>query len=314
MDFTESDDHIHMLSWDDYESESIVVDKSYEVDGVISNSQAFAPFRLVLDMTPLQLTMVGSLIHPCSHLLLESFGLIYLPLRGTGRALSQIRVETSTSSKGLIHMLTADRATYIVLSADDLPPRATTVALGFKPSDFEPSSQTVQAYHSTCRDVLGRLWILRVKAISSSLHQKVKFIHEGRVITIQSTRDSYSTFKPVLEISHGGDDLFLIGFTFDEIQTMEVEQFCRDHMRLLLMSMFIATVDHDTPFRLGFILNEVDYRYMARLHKERVMVRLTHTPFYYPVCPYTMSLADYFVRAPKLQTHLDGIIGAFNTA
>ena len=77
---------------------------------------------------------------------------------------------------------------------------------------------------------------------------------------------------------------------------------------------FIATVDHDTPFRLGFILNEVDYRYMARLHKERVMVRLTHTPFYYPVCPYTMSLADYFVRAPKLQTHLDGIIGAFNTA
>ena len=77
---------------------------------------------------------------------------------------------------------------------------------------------------------------------------------------------------------------------------------------------FIATVDHDTPFRLGFILNEVDYRYMARLHKERVMVRLTHTPFYYPVCPYTMSLADYFVRAPKLQTHLDVIIGAFNTA
>ena len=147
---------------------------------------------------------------------------------------------------------------------------ATTVALGFKPSDFEPSSQTVQAYHSTCRDVLGtltlnlqigsvtfsalfqvlripmsfnmllgRLWIHRVRAISSSLHQKVKFIHEGRVITIQSTRDSYSTFKPVLEISHGGDDLFLIGFTFDEIQTMEVEQFCRDHMRLLLMSMVV---------------------------------------------------------------------------
>ena len=41
--------------------------------------------------------------------------------------------------------------------------------------------------------------------------------------------------------------------------------------------------------------------------------RLTHTPFDYPVRPYTMSLADYFVRASKLQTHLDGIIGAFNT-
>ncbi|RVW12920.1 hypothetical protein CK203_097112 [Vitis vinifera] len=26
-----------------------------------------------------------------------------------------------------------------------------------------------------------------------------------------------------------------------------------------------------------------------------------------------MSLADYFVRAPELQTHSDGIIGGFNT-
>ena len=42
-------------------------------------------------------------------------------------------------------------------------------------------------------------------------------------MTIQSTRDSYSTFEPVLEISHGDDDLFLTRFTFDEIQTVEVE-------------------------------------------------------------------------------------------
>ena len=47
MDFTKLDDRIHMLSWDDYESEPIVVDESYEVDGVISDSQASAPFRLV---------------------------------------------------------------------------------------------------------------------------------------------------------------------------------------------------------------------------------------------------------------------------
>ena len=58
----------------------------------------------------------------------------------------------------------------------------------------------------------------------------MKFIHEGRVITIQSTRDSYSTSEPVLEISHGDDDLFLTGFTFDEIQIVEVEQFCIDHV------------------------------------------------------------------------------------
>ena len=65
IDFIKPDDRIHMLSWDDYESESIVVDKSYEVDGAISDSQAFAPFRLVLDTPPLQLTTVGPLILPC---------------------------------------------------------------------------------------------------------------------------------------------------------------------------------------------------------------------------------------------------------
>ena len=90
------------------------------------------------------------------------------------RALSQIRVETTTTPEGLIHMMTADRATCIVFS-DDLPPEgldhvcplyitvgcsglrvpsvlldngstlnvcplATTIALGFAPSDFGPST------------------------------------------------------------------------------------------------------------------------------------------------------------------------------
>ena len=41
-------------------------------------------------------------------------------------------------------------------------------------------------------------------------------------------------------------------------------------------------------------------------------VRLTHTPFDYLVRPYNMSLPDYFMRAPELQTHLDGIIEGFN--
>ena len=38
------------------------------------------------------------------------------------RALGQIRVDTTTTPEGLIHMLTADRATCIVFSDDDLPP------------------------------------------------------------------------------------------------------------------------------------------------------------------------------------------------
>ena len=34
--------------------------------------------------------------------------------------------------------------------------------------------------------LLGRPWIHEAGAIPSSLHQKVKFIHEGHIITIQS--------------------------------------------------------------------------------------------------------------------------------
>ena len=38
------------------------------------------------------------------------------------RSLGQIRVDTTTTPEGLIHMLIADRATCIVFSDDDLPP------------------------------------------------------------------------------------------------------------------------------------------------------------------------------------------------
>ncbi|RVW21342.1 Transposon Ty3-I Gag-Pol polyprotein [Vitis vinifera] len=178
------------------------------------------------------------------------------------RALSQIRVETTTTPEGLIHMMTADRATCIVFSNDDLPPEGsdhtrslyitvgcsghrvpsvlldngsalnvcpltTAIALGYAPSDFGTSTQTVRAYDSTKREVmgtlmielmiglitfpilfqvlriptsfnllLGRPWIHRAGAIPSSLHQKVKFIHDGHVITVRSTRDIFAASEP----------------------------------------------------------------------------------------------------------------------
>ena len=39
------------------------------------------------------------------------------------RALGQIRVDTTTTPKGIIHVLTIDRATCIVFFDDDLPPK-----------------------------------------------------------------------------------------------------------------------------------------------------------------------------------------------
>ena len=84
-----------------------------------------------------------------------------------------------------------------------------------RPIDFEPSTQTVRAYDSTRREMmgtltlklmigpivfqvmfhilripvsfnllLGRPWIHSADAIPSSLHLKEKFIHDRQVITI----------------------------------------------------------------------------------------------------------------------------------
>ena len=108
------------------------------------------------------------------------------------RAFSHIGVDTATTPGGLIHFLTADRATCIVFSNNDLPPEGsdhvcplfidvacsgcrvpsvlldngsafnvyplvTAIALGFSPSDFGPSIQTVRAYDGTQRTVMGIL-------------------------------------------------------------------------------------------------------------------------------------------------------------
>ena len=52
---------------------------------------------------------------------------------------------------------------------------------------------------------------------------------------------------------------------------------------------------------------------MARLRRERVRARLTHTPFDYPLRPYARSLFDYFVRASESHAPSDGIIGGLST-
>ena len=50
----------------------------------------------------------------------------------------------------------------------------------------------------------------------------MKFIHDGQVITVQSTRDMISSSELVLQISHSDDDFFFFFFTFDKIQTVEI--------------------------------------------------------------------------------------------
>ena len=104
-------------------------------------------------------------------------------------------------------------------SALNICPSVTSIALGFSPSDFKPSTQTVRAYDETQRTVMGTLtthvmigpiiysvffqvlriqssfnlllgcpWIHEAGAIPSSLHQKVKFIHEGALSRYSLTK------------------------------------------------------------------------------------------------------------------------------
>ena len=109
----------------------------------------------------------------------------------------------------------------------------TAIVLGFSSTDFRPSLQTVRAYDGTQRTVMGTLsthvmnglviysipfqvlriqlsfnlflcrpWIHEACVIPYSLHQKMKFIHEGRIITIKSDRDVVTSFEHVLHIIH----------------------------------------------------------------------------------------------------------------
>ena len=81
--------------------------------------------------------------------------------------------------------------------------------------------------------LLGRPWIHRAEVIPSSLLQKVKFIHDGQVVTMQSVGDMFNSAEPMLQISYSDDDLFLTRFTFDEVQTLEMEDLSQDFVAML---------------------------------------------------------------------------------
>ncbi|RVW68741.1 Retrovirus-related Pol polyprotein from transposon 412 [Vitis vinifera] len=250
------------------------------------------------------------------------------------RALGQIRVDTATTPEGLIHMLTADRATCrrvpsVLLdngSALNVCPLVTAIALGFSPDDFGPSTQTVRAYDGTQRTVmgtlsthvmigpvsysivfqvlriqssfnllLGRPWIHEAGAIPSSLHQKVKFIHEGRIITIQSDRDIITSSEPVLHISHSEDDLHLTGFTFDEVQVVSLEDGSRDMVPM-------SFDQHSSTLVLSMM------RGMSYLPGIGERARMSGIPFDYPLRPYTFQLADYFIRGSEHTPRTEGTV------
>ena len=160
-----------------------------------------------------------------------------------------------------------------------------------------------------------------------SLHQKLKFINKGHIIMIKPDRDVVTSIKPVLHISHNDDDLYLTGFTFDEVQVVSLEDdsgdlvpmsFDQNSSTLVLSMMrgmsympglglgryqqgshkFTFTIDYDIPYGLGYTPTEEDACHMAWLCQDKVIARMSRVPFDYPLL-YTFQLADYFIRGSE---------------
>ena len=56
IDFDGTDDFMHMMSWDDHAPEPIMLVEDSEVDGFVSSTQLHAPFSLIPDVPPFQLS------------------------------------------------------------------------------------------------------------------------------------------------------------------------------------------------------------------------------------------------------------------
>ncbi|KAF5933166.1 hypothetical protein HYC85_029337 [Camellia sinensis] len=130
-----------------------------------------------------------------------------------------------------------------------------TYAIGLKPVDFVPTAQVIWAYDNTSREVmgtvqirtkvgpgqhdidfhvldvpvtfnllLGRPWLHQVKAVSSTLHQVLKYPHGKGVAIVfwnSSIHPPPEVSTPMLEIEHGAEDVFLSGFTLAEARVVQ---------------------------------------------------------------------------------------------
>ncbi|RVW85567.1 hypothetical protein CK203_037488 [Vitis vinifera] len=181
-------------------------------------------------------------------------------------------------------------------SALNVCPLATAIALGYAPSDFGPSTQTVRAYDSTRREVMGTLEI-------ELLIGPATFVAVFQVLRIPT---SFNLLLGRPWIHRAG----AIPSSLHQ-KTLEMEDFCRDFVALSFdqhSSTVVLDIMRSMSYLPGMGLGGVSTGL-----GERVRARLTHTPFYYPVRPYTMSLADYFVRASEPHAPSDGIIGGLST-
>ncbi|RVW61072.1 hypothetical protein CK203_045795 [Vitis vinifera] len=248
INFVELDDHIHMLSWDESEPEPIVSNKIYDDFGPTDTSYVDEVQTSYVDIsqTPyvddthtsdMQYVIRGVTEYSGSHFYLQLVSIFHHSPRCIDLSPEPNQSRDYHQSGGVdpygddwqSHMHNNG-------SALNVYPLATAIALGYVPSDFGPSTQTVQAYDNARREVMDTLeielligsttfvTIFQVLRIPTSFNLLLgrPWIHKARAIP----------FSLHEKISHSDDDLLLTGFTFDEVQALEMEDFCRDFMAM----------------------------------------------------------------------------------
>ncbi|XP_077247313.1 uncharacterized protein LOC143887087 isoform X2 [Tasmannia lanceolata] len=139
-------------------------------------------------------------------------------------------------------------------SALNVCPLSTATALGFGPNDYVPSEQGILAYDGTRRDVigtlvteieiggemfdiefqvldiktsffllLGRPWLHKVGVVPSTVHQKLKFIKDNRIVTVRGDPEPEVGQISQEQIGSSTIDVSLTGFSL-EVSTITMEE------------------------------------------------------------------------------------------
>ncbi|XP_077237179.1 uncharacterized protein LOC143878845 [Tasmannia lanceolata] len=148
-------------------------------------------------------------------------------------------------------------------SALNVCPLSTATTLGFGPADFIPSEQGILAYDGTRRDVigtlateveiggetfeiefqvldiktsffllLGRPWLHKVGVVPSTLHQKLKFVRNNRVITVRGDPEPEIGQITSELITEKSIDVSLTGFSL-EVSTISFGEAMNEEIMFL---------------------------------------------------------------------------------
>ncbi|RVW34700.1 hypothetical protein CK203_107117 [Vitis vinifera] len=246
LDFDEIDDHIHMLSEDDSDPEPIMPDVIYEMSGVNLGPRMPAPFRLVPEAASVQ---TATAPHDDDSQTLD----VQYILRG-GRVMRQPPPATARSVEGT--SAPEEGQDYTSPEGFDSYDDGRQSHMHWLPSPIRPFGQWLGperlfSSHRHCPRL--RTIGFRARTIPSSLHQKVKFIHDGQVVMVRGADSGDREFvsrlcSHVFRLAqqHGGARYYV-----EHVLSSRYGLGRRQHGP----SEFMAFLDHDVAFGLGFTLS-----------------------------------------------------------